>query len=134
MHRALMWKEWREQRAVMFAGLLVTILMPLFLFAGMSLRPRPVDLGSLSEALPGLYVILLWPLFVAAAGAGTVASEIGDGTLGFLLSRPVSRVRVWVVKVLVAAATFSVVAVSSVAGWNVSRWSFLPSTSITCSS
>jgi len=114
MNRALLWKEWREQRPLVLTGLLVTALMPLFLIAGLSaFSSRGVNLPDLAEALPGLYVLLLWPLFAVAAGAGTVATEIGDGTLGFLLSRPVSRLRVWLVKVGMAAAAFTLVVLCS---------------------
>ena len=113
MTRALFWKEWREQRAVILTGVLVTAVMPFFLLAGASMRPRGLPLKDLSEILPGFYGILLWPLIAAAAGAGTIAGEIGEGTLGFLLSRPVSRLRVWTVKVLVGAGAAATVAMGS---------------------
>ena len=95
MNRSLLWKEWREQRPLILTGLLVAALMPFFLIAGLSaVGNRPVHLRDLSEAMLGLYTLLLWPLFAAARGAGTVATEIGDGTLGFFLSRPGSLLRV----------------------------------------
>jgi ABC-type transport system involved in multi-copper enzyme maturation permease subunit len=108
-----MWKEWREQRTVVLTGLLVAALMPFFLMAGLSAASKPLDLNTLAEVLPGLYFFMVWPLFAAAAGAGTVAGELGDGTLGFLLSRPVSRTRVWLVKVALAAAGFLMVVLGS---------------------
>ena len=90
MVRALVWKEWREQRAVVLAGLLLAVALPPFLLAGMSLMGSRVDVTGLAQALPVVYAGLLWPLFAAAAGAGTIAAEVGNGTLGFLLSRPAS--------------------------------------------
>ncbi len=114
MNRSLLWKEWREQRPLILTGLLVAALMPFFLIAGQSaVSSRAVNLQDLSEGLRALYILALWPLFAAASGAGTVATEIGDGTLGFLLSRPVSRLRVWLVKVGMAAVAFVLVVLGS---------------------
>jgi len=110
MVRALVWKEWREQRAVVLAGLLLAVALPPFLLAGMSLMGSRVDIIGLAQALPMVYAGLLWPLLAAAAGAGTVASEVGNGTLGFLLSRPASRARIWWVKTATALMSIVVVA------------------------
>jgi len=99
--RALAWKEWREQRPVVLAGLALTVSMPLFLAAGLLATQREVTMNNLADGMPILILGLVWPLFAAACGATTIANEIGDGTLGFLLSRPVSRARVWLVKVAV---------------------------------
>jgi len=107
--RALVWKEWREQRPVALAGLALAILLPLILVAATARAPRPLDAAALAGLLPGLYLWFLWPLFAAATGASTFAGEIGDGTLGYLLSRPVSRPRVWLVKVTLAFLTSLVI-------------------------
>jgi hypothetical protein len=120
MFRALVWKEWREQRMIVLAGLGIAVAMPFFLAAGASARARGLDLGDVAMLLPLFYSGLLWPLFAAAAGAATVATESGEGSLGFLLSRPVSRARVWTVKVAVAAAAAALVA----AGTLVLAWGF----------
>jgi hypothetical protein len=99
MIKALLWKEWREQRPVVFTGLAVSASMPLFLIAGASTLQRHVDLADLADVMPLFLAALLWPLLAVACGAGTVSNEIGGGTIGFLLSRPASRLRVWLVKV-----------------------------------
>ena len=71
MNRSLLWKEWREQRPLVLTGLLVAALMPFFLIAGQSAASsRAVNLRDLSEGLWALYLVALWPLFAAAAGAG----------------------------------------------------------------
>lgn len=113
--RALAWKEWREQRGVVLAGLALAASMPFILMAGSSASARGVDLPGIAEALPGLIITLVWPLFAAACGASTVAGEIGEGTLGFLLSRPVSRARVWVVKVAAGLSALAAIVAGSLA-------------------
>jgi ABC-type transport system involved in multi-copper enzyme maturation permease subunit len=117
--RALAWKEWREQRPLVLAGLVVALFMPLLLVAGASGMSRKLDIASLAEVLPVFFAALLWPIIAAAAGASTVANEIGDRTLEFLLSRPARRWKLWGVKVLLAgAATLIVVAGSLVIAWS----------------
>jgi len=113
MLRALAWKEWREQRPVILSGLVLAALLPLFLIAGASGMARSANLADLAGLLPAAYALLLWPLFAAAAGATTVAGEISDGTLGFLLSRPLTRARVWAVKTTVAAMGVALIAAGS---------------------
>ncbi len=113
MLRALAWKEWREQRPLVLAGLGIAALMPFVLAAGTSAMSRRVDLASLAEVLPVVFAALLWPIVAAAAGASTVANEIGDRTLEFLLSRPIPRWKLWAVKVLLAAASTLIVVTGS---------------------
>jgi len=105
MLKALVWKEWREQRPLLLSGLLLAALWPLFMAAFKYSSSAPLDLASVAEALPIAYALVLWPLFTVAAGASTIANEIGDRTLEYLLSRPVSRVRVWGVKLAVGATS-----------------------------
>lgn len=108
--RALAWKEWKEQRPVALTGLAVAVAMPFFLVAGASGMKGRFDLVSVSDALPAFALFLVSPIFAVVCGATTFANEIGDGTLGFLLSRPVSRARVWLIKVAVGlASVFSVI-------------------------
>ena len=56
---------------------------------------RGMSLADLAHVLPVLLLGFGWPCFLLAAGANTVANEMAEGTLGFLLSRPVSRARLW---------------------------------------
>src|SRR4030095_4130875 len=102
--RALVCKEWREQQPVVVAALLAAVAMPFVLIAGTVGTGSRLDLSSLSELMPSILAALVWPLFAAAAGGATIASELGEGTLGFLLSRPVPRSRIWSVKIVVGAA------------------------------
>jgi ABC-type transport system involved in multi-copper enzyme maturation permease subunit len=111
MLRALVWKEWREQRPLLLSGLVLAAIWPLFIIAMNLSTSRPLGLVSVAESLPVAYALVLWPLFTVAAGASTIANEIGDRTLEYLLSRPVSRARVWSVKLAVGAgSTLAIVA------------------------
>ncbi|MBW2278855.1 MAG: ABC transporter permease, partial [Deltaproteobacteria bacterium] len=111
--RALLWKEWREQRPIVITGLVLAALMPFFLIAGASTMKRELDFNALANTMPLFLGAVVWPLLAAACGAATISSEIGDGTIGFLLSRPTSRRRVWFAKVAVAAAALLAIIVGS---------------------
>src|SRR5688572_1086201 len=63
---------------------------------------------------PIAYVLL--PLYVALIGGDMVAKEAEDGTLRMILSRPISRVRLLVVKWL-AGAVFAVLSVAALAAF-----------------
>ena len=64
--------------------------------------------------VPIAYVLL--PLYVALIGGDLVAKEVEDGTLRMILSRPVSRVRLLLVKWL-AGVVFAVLLVAALAGF-----------------
>lgn len=113
--RALLWKEWREQRPIVITGLVLAAMMPFFLIAGASTMKRELDLHALANTMPLILAVVMWPLLAAACGAATISSEIGDGTIGFLLSRPASRRRVWLVKVAMAALALVVIIAGSLA-------------------
>jgi hypothetical protein len=102
MLRALAWKEWREQRPVVYTGVILAALLPLFLAVGLPWRGPRREMLHLAGMIPVALGSFVWPLLAAAAGAATVSSDKGGGTLGYLLSRPVSRMRLWVIKVTVA--------------------------------
>jgi len=108
MTGALIWKEWRQQRSLVFAALAAALVLPLFTFFGSFGRFR---FDSLTQVLPALQMIVLLPVFAAATGALCFADDRSENTLGFLLSRPTSRARVWVVKVGTAFGIFLVIAV-----------------------
>jgi len=65
---------------------------------------------------PIAYVLL--PLYVALIGGDMVAKEAEDGTLRMILSRPISRVRLLVVKWL-AGAVFAVLLVAALGAFGV---------------
>jgi ABC-2 type transport system permease protein len=60
-------------------------------------------------------ILMLMPLYVALVGGDLVAKEVEDGTLRMILSRPISRFRLLLVK-WVAGVIFSVVLVLVLGG------------------
>lgn len=113
MLKALLWKEFREQRQLILAAWAIALVLPLFLVAGMAAATPSYELAALGQMLPLVLMMLVWPVFALAIGAMTVASEMSDGSLRFLLSRPVSRSRIWATKVGVAAASYVLVVLGS---------------------
>jgi len=81
-------------------GVLLSALLPLFLAAGSA----GVDLSDLADVQLVVLACLVSPTFVLATGAATLAGEAGQGTFDFLLTRPVSRRTLWLVKVSMGAA------------------------------
>lgn len=120
--RAIAWKEWREQRAVLLLGLLLSALLPLFLAAGSAALRGGVDLSDVADVQLVVLACLVAPAFVLATGASTLAGEAGQGTLDFLLTRPVSRATLWLVKIAMGAAvSMSAAGLSTVVAWLISR-------------
>lgn len=113
MTRALLWKELREQRHLVLAAWLIAAILPLFLVVGMLSTTPDYELSALGQMLPIVVVFLVWPVFGAATGATSVAADLSDNSLRFLFSRPVSRSRIWFVKVLAGAAALTLVIAGS---------------------
>jgi ABC-type transport system involved in multi-copper enzyme maturation permease subunit len=106
MTRALIWKEWRVQSPLMVAAVIAAFVQPLFVMMG-SLGGFRGD--SLTQVLPALTVAVLLPVFAAATGALCFAEDRSGDTLGFLLSRPISRRRIWLTKVAVALVVLAAI-------------------------
>jgi len=131
MIRALLWKEWREQRGVVAAGLILVVLAPLGTFAWSASRSNPLSGDDHNQLLGLFFVLFLWPLFAAACGAGTVANEHATGSLGYLLSRPIARWKIiggktvtalfsWIV--IVGGSLAAMLVVASLTGSGTTRW------------
>ena len=112
---ALIWKEWRQQRAVVAAGVALAAMLPALAFAVALPAGNPLYLIDFAELVPFLMAIFVWPLFAAIVGATTNADEKTDASLCFLLSRPVTRARVWGAKVITAAFALGLVVTASFA-------------------
>ncbi|HEX9700381.1 MAG TPA: hypothetical protein VGD06_13075 [Acidobacteriota bacterium] len=120
MLRALIWKEWREQRQVAAAGIGMAVLLPAIVFAVAASAAPDDNLGDVADLIPFLMAVIVWPLFAALAGATTNAEATAAGSLDFLMSRPVSRTRVWIIKVFVAGlALISIVVFSFWLTWQI---------------
>ena len=108
MNKALIWKEWRQHRPLVFTALAVSLLMPLFTAIG-SVGGFRTD--SLTQVLPALQYVVLLPAFALATGALSFAEDRSERTYGFLMSRPTSYARVWLIKIGVAFAVLVLIAV-----------------------
>ena len=106
MLKALLWKEWRAQRSLVLGALALATVLPAFLMAGAMAGTTNARVHEVFRILIPIHALLVWPLFAAATAGSSFAGDMGDGTMKFLLSRPVSRARVWLVKVAVSLAAF----------------------------
>ncbi len=95
----LLRKEFRELRPFLLLGVFLLLLDLIEWFTEqLDLQPLAVNIGASSQALA---VLLFFIAF--AAGTGLLVREMDDRTLAFLDGLPVSRARVFGVKILVAA-------------------------------
>jgi len=127
--RGELWKLFGKKRTyigftiILLTQLIVTLVFKYTRASGNMMRTLEAN-GYLAEQfLSGLTVAtvmlfpiayVLLPLYVALIGGDMVAKEAEDGTLRMILSRPISRVRLLVVKWL-ASAVFSVLLVGALA-------------------
>ena len=68
---ALVWKEWRQQRSVVAAGVAVAVMLPALAYAVAISADDRVYLLDFAELVPFLMAIFVWPLFAAIVGATT---------------------------------------------------------------
>ncbi len=114
MNRALLWKEWREQRWRFVLGTLVlTVLAAGLVRAQLATMPESVVLvfGPIG---------LLLAIFLAM---GSVATERADGTWPFLRARPIGTAAIlrfkWLIGAANLAAAFLIAAVAAyLAAWS----------------
>ncbi|MBI4243258.1 MAG: ABC transporter permease subunit, partial [Planctomycetes bacterium] len=89
MVKALLWKEWRENRLLLGLGIL-------FLCA-FRLLPFLTDFKDMG--LVSLFMFLVCGIFSVLIGATGFSQEIDRNTLSFIASKPVSRSMLWIAKV-----------------------------------
>ncbi len=115
MLRALLWKEWRTQRPLVLAGIGISMVFPLVMFVGIA---TSAGWRGREEAVPivaFLTIMCVWPVLAAAFGATAFGSEMADGSMQFLLSRPVSRSRLWLIKLVAGLGSYVVMLVATIA-------------------
>ncbi|MFO0878309.1 MAG: hypothetical protein U0840_13260 [Gemmataceae bacterium] len=98
MIAGLLWKEYREQRNVWLALVLLTGFLVLGLPA--LLPAGPADQRSYQEILPMVALLLAWTYAVVCGGM-LLAGEVEGGTQTYLDALPVSRGMLWRGKALV---------------------------------
>jgi len=121
INRVLLWKELRMQRPVLLAGAAFAALGPVLVLAMLSTEGRYAYFDivrGLRTAFAGA-----WPFLAVAAGAIPFATEEEDRTARFLLSRPISRARVWCVKAGAAAGTLFAAGLFFQLAIRLSEWS-----------
>src|SRR5437867_13077631 len=102
--RALLWKEWRQLRALRWSAWGLGAMLPALLLAGAEAASRGVSpMGRLSsyskpqiliEAVPFTFVVGLWPLLALLPGAPAFCGDRAAGAESLLLERPRPRARV----------------------------------------
>ncbi|MFQ5767690.1 MAG: ABC transporter permease, partial [Acidobacteriota bacterium] len=110
MLKAMLWKEWRQQRPVIFLGLVLSVLVSVAAVLTGEFKP-----STLAGKLAMSYAVVVWPLVVLLAGAATLAGEKATGTLSFLYTLPISRLRVWTAKVAAGLTAILMVVLVSLA-------------------
>ena len=141
MSMALIRKEFRENRWKLILGLIVLTVMgislPLMYEVILDFfSDIRVDLGWVDRLIPahlmGSFSAFLWSqwhaknlyqigtLFAVLLGMNTVAGEVGSQTMGFLLTRPISRRAVFLAKVTAGTLILIIVVAFSTAAMIVS--------------
>lgn len=128
MPRALMWKQWRELRALRWVCYGLGAASPLVLLAAAEAAVRGwLPFGKLSsystgtvllEVAPAVMALGLWPLVALLMSAQAYAGDRADGTESFLLERPVPRGLVWRTRFLAALGSTAVVVAVTLASWS----------------
>ncbi len=110
--KSLFLKELRQGRVLLLFGLVLGLLMPA-LYVVLVAYARPVSHAEVDEVRSYFaFALLFLPILIALfAGAGLFASEADRGTVPLLFSLPLSRLRIWLSKVL--AGLFLTAAASS---------------------
>jgi hypothetical protein len=123
MIKALLWKEWREQRGIAFAGAAVALLIPLMTIGIASASNAPDYFLDVTDIVPFLFGMVVWPLFAALAGATVNSESASLASAGFLFSRPVPRAVLWLIKVAIGVVAIGfVVSLSYYAALRVDVW------------
>lgn len=93
MLKSLLWKEWRETRLFFFLMVLIVLIFSLLL-EGMD-YVKETKAGAFA-----ILYILTWVFFTVLMAASQFAGEGESGTLDFLLSRPIHRLKIWLFKIV----------------------------------
>ena len=127
MFSALIHKEWRQLRALRWAGVGLGALIPLAFLAGAEAAHRGwAPLGTVSsytfrsillELVPWAFALGLWPLAALLTTAQSFCGDRTNGTEMFLLERPVTRRAAWWARLLASSSSTVLVALGSLAVW-----------------
>ncbi len=101
--KTMLWKEWRQARPKLLIGLGFLILI--------QIRRTSVDfdrwfLDVLWDSYQYFFVSIIFSIIV---GIDTIAGERSNGTLDFVLTKPVSATRLLIAKISVGTAILLIV-------------------------
>ncbi|MBV9848991.1 MAG: ABC transporter permease subunit [Armatimonadetes bacterium] len=114
--KQLFWKEWYELRLLPLAS---AVCVALLIFTAKVFAKTYDSAHRFTFGDTILPLVATWMLFGLLAGAGLIAQEVGSGGLQFLSALPVSRPRVWWVKVITALGMLLLSVLTSAAAWAV---------------
>ncbi len=101
---AIFLKEWRQKNLLFLFSVLMTGFLPmLYLFLTLTVVENWQDQRTLDDCVGLGYLIALF-LVVLLSGAGAIAGERETGTLPALLALPLSRLEIWLGKLLASLA------------------------------
>lgn len=124
---ALLWKEWRQLRALRWSGVGIGLALPLFMVIGAEAGKAGLSpFGGVSsysshqlivDAAPLLLALGVWPLMALLAGANAIAGDRAAGTENFLIERPLTRTRIHLARVLASIGTTVAIALGTLVPW-----------------
>lgn len=119
----LLWKEWRQLRAVRWSGALLGAVLLVILLASTlfgetgspnALGYRTPSLEDVAlDAAPVVFAGFLWPLICLLAAVQAFSGDRSARCEEFLLLLPVSRAKTWFARLLAASASYVVSAAAS---------------------
>ena len=96
--RSLIWKEWRQNRSMLLAWMIIALLWS----ALYAVHPSHLYIRSQDALLVAYGIVLCYALLL---GSTLVGSEIASGAIADLFSRPVNPWKLWFSKVLFGLLT-----------------------------
>lgn len=100
-----------SKRSLWIGLVMVLPIVIAIVFRATGEEANTVPASFAQDLVSGLVLSLLLPFVALMMGTTAIGSEIEDGTVVFLLSKPVKRARVFLVKAAVAAAATAAIAV-----------------------
>lgn len=93
--------------------LLMLLLAGMPVLVGLLVRANNADIDALGATLDGFVVRIVLPLIALVFGTAALGSELDDGTAVHILTKPISRWAIVVVKILVAGTLTAAMVVPS---------------------
>ena len=118
MHRALLWKRWRELRGLRRAGVGVSVLLGVSVTV-MSANDLDAGRDAFLYGIPVMLAVLVWPLLALLTAAQAFGGERSAGTESSRLERPVGRWKTLGARALASTGSVVMVAVATTVLWRI---------------